>query len=1398
MRFSSARFSLRPRPSGRLLAAAAAGLALIAGSGLGAQQAQQIRFLETEDGTGTPVALSRPTGFNLFAQEDQAFGGMKMTGAMGQYFATDGGPCPYYFNLRGSSNAACMISRNTDGSLTSPFFTMGFVGGAPIHEYRKIRAVYPGVANMAGDVGYTAPFFIRLVPPNTFRWGPADGQFGFLFSGVTSTDDGSCRDISGEKSGRMDAGVTMTAHADCPETWPASGWGGVRALPDSVWANKAAAEGNSFRWDDWTIPQSAYDETILGDMATYGAISDFYREQLQQYGAVTPKGQGAPSIQGYPLGLELRIDAWQFSRPSIRNALFWKITMVNKSADVYGQGIDYDSLYFGVDPGFLMNGGPQGGAWYFDFQRNTVHISRANPSGNCSTTFPRRVSGVYGGCVDTRAFSDGVWGMTWLKSPLGDIRNKLFTQGDPETNPYYNPSHPLADDTITFNHARAAGFGAAYNGSFLSGERARFGFFSSSEENLLNGRQITDLSLFQNARYFESENWRDFSVGEIRPEIARFNRFVPGATTQPTGPNAGQPYGSWDYNNDGVQDTIFVPGCGRFGCSTPFADTMANGSRAFAGNIGNVVTAGPFALGAGDTTQFIWVFQMSPDSLSFEATLNNVIGTYLTNYAGASAIPAPTFTANDVNITTSTLRDSTDGLEFAQVRIRIPQPPTGEDAFIRSVYDRMVRDSATPTLRRLLNLNPGLLDRVFDRARNNFAEMLVFFSCNQGATFSTGTGCTPDRALNPDGSEINSTFGWQPFLRIPVDSASGRLSQTSILHTVPPGRRYLYTFVTRTRGLIDIPVIDTVDGRLAATDLGAALFVDADTINSPLFRSGPNTVDVYASISLPAGRRYATLDTATIAGGSSQAINPFIRTAGINGTFERVYGNRFIITEQIDTVANQTVSTQVNVQRVYDDAVPAAGGSARSEYVGFDQTYQGPNALFATANGQIATFVNRDRLGATGNVVTFRDTITTSLGYLLARAGGGAPLFLAINATNANEPLFERSAAFPGFFTTDQGTGLATNITLRGQNDTLSQQGNLASATVRWQTSSTYRTEGSGGSFNITWAGDPFGPRAPFTLETPLQLQTDMSASIASAPAASTTSTDPELADALGGATLVAASLPFTITTADGRPVTAAMRERTSNTILVGTLGDTARIEIPADRWMPGTPLELFEEVQVDSVANGAFVMETVTEDGRTFERPIQVTRRIRTATAVIGCANSTTPARETCNPLALGSLGATAYLPPISGWVNEVRYVRPFNLNTILRITANPVSLNNTITSDDMARIRVVPNPYVVASTFDRVDAARQATSRLYFTGVPAEGVLRIYSVSGQLIQQIDWTQQDLTNIGLGQPNGDLPWNLRSREGLEVGSGLYLYVITAKGSNANGQVARGKFVIIR
>lgn len=111
---------------------------------------------------------------------------------------------------------------------------------------------------------------------------------------------------------------------------------------------------------------------------------------------------------------------------------------------------------------------------------------------------------------------------------------------------------------------------------------------------------------------------------------------------------------------------------------------------------------------------------------------------------------------------------------------------------------------------------------------------------------------------------------------------------------------------------------------------------------------------------------------------------------------------------------------------------------------------------------------------------------------------------------------------------------------------------------------------------------------------------------------------------------------------------------------------------------------------------------------------------------------------------------------------------------------------------------IHVVPNPFVVQSVFGRVQSSGLVHSRVLFVNVPKEGMLRVYTISGQMVQQLSWTASDLVVAGDDSPHGDLPYNLRTREGRDLATGLYLYVITARDAGASSAVARGKFVVIR
>ena len=237
-----------------------------------------------------PLPPPAPKGFELFALEDQAIGGLNMTGRNGFALYNFGGPCPVYSTSGGPYLGYCIQFNN----VSDIFFEMAFIGGMPPSEFRKIRAVHPAVGTMRGSFGYNVASWNRITgTPIQQRWNAADGQFGKLFSGVTSTDDASCRNINNGQNSYNPAGFTMLAMKDCPDTWPAAGFGGKLVVPDSVWRARFAANPANFNWNDWKIPASQLDPTqFLGANSTYGVISDYWREQKLRYGSVVPGGAG--------------------------------------------------------------------------------------------------------------------------------------------------------------------------------------------------------------------------------------------------------------------------------------------------------------------------------------------------------------------------------------------------------------------------------------------------------------------------------------------------------------------------------------------------------------------------------------------------------------------------------------------------------------------------------------------------------------------------------------------------------------------------------------------------------------------------------------------------------------------------------------------------------------------------------------------------------------------------------------------------------------------------------------------------------------------------------------------------------------------------------------------------
>ena len=139
---------------------------------------------------------------------------------------------------------------------------------------------------------------------------------------------------------------------------------------------------------------------------------------------------------------------------------------------------------------------------------------------------------------------------------------------------------------------------------------------------------------------------------------------------------------------------------------------------------------------------------------------------------------------------------------------------------------------------------------------------------------------------------------------------------------------------------------------------------------------------------------------------------------------------------------------------------------------------------------------------------------------------------------------------------------------------------------------------------------------------------------------------------------------------------------------------------------------------------------------------------------------------------------------------IYRVIFRRPFaESDSLLFTTQGETAVVAAALDETMERIKVVPNPYVVTNTMEPAVANKYLNQRrrLMFTHIPAECVIRIFTSSGILVDTIE--------VENPPSDGTVHWDLLSREGLEIASGMYIYHIRA---NRTGKEKVGKFAVIK
>ncbi len=127
----------------------------------------------------------------------------------------------------------------------------------------------------------------------------------------------------------------------------------------------------------------------------------------------------------------------------------------------------------------------------------------------------------------------------------------------------------------------------------------------------------------------------------------------------------------------------------------------------------------------------------------------------------------------------------------------------------------------------------------------------------------------------------------------------------------------------------------------------------------------------------------------------------------------------------------------------------------------------------------------------------------------------------------------------------------------------------------------------------------------------------------------------------------------------------------------------------------------------------------------------------------------------------------------------------KPFEQGDTLTFITTKPKLDNSITQDALSRIRVVPNPYVSASTLEpplppSVTSGR--IRRIDFIHLPAFAKIHIYTSRGDHVISLfhDGNIED----------GHVSWNLKTKENLDIAYGIYFYVVESPVGTKTGKIA--------
>jgi hypothetical protein len=145
--------------------------------------------------------------------------------------------------------------------------------------------------------------------------------------------------------------------------------------------------------------------------------------------------------------------------------------------------------------------------------------------------------------------------------------------------------------------------------------------------------------------------------------------------------------------------------------------------------------------------------------------------------------------------------------------------------------------------------------------------------------------------------------------------------------------------------------------------------------------------------------------------------------------------------------------------------------------------------------------------------------------------------------------------------------------------------------------------------------------------------------------------------------------------------------------------------------------------------------------------------------------------------------------IAPTGGDVYFIGTSRPFSAEDVYTFKTESAKVEALAATNSLENIRVVPNPYVVTNVIEPLDLQNprdRGARRLYFDLLPQKCTIRIFTVTGELV--------DVIEHDAAMDNGQAFWDLTTRDNFPIAFGVYLYHVDA---GPLGQKI-GRFAVIK